>query len=176
MPKYAANPEPVQRIKTLPDLVAYLRDELGWPIAPDTVADDLTFDWSADELRLAGGQAARLQGGAVRQLRPFVPGRRPALGHFPRRVRRYAGVPHLPAPNSARPRPQPPARPQPPVLAAGKPPLHLRHRRLRALHFRPFQRRPGPPRQTGHLRLAQGQRLPAHPHRAQSAVPRLAQG
>ena len=74
MPKYAANPEPVQRIKTLPDLVAYLRDELGWPISPETVADDLTFDWSADELRLAGGQAARLRGGALRQLRPFVPG------------------------------------------------------------------------------------------------------
>jgi hypothetical protein len=74
MPKYAANPEPVQRIKTLPDLISYLRDELGWPIAPDTVADDLTFDWSADELRMAGGQAARLQGGAVRQLRPFVLG------------------------------------------------------------------------------------------------------
>ena len=74
MPKYAANPEPVQAIKTLPDLIAYLRDELGWPISPDGVAEDLTFDWSADELRLAGGQAARLQGGVVRQLRPFVPG------------------------------------------------------------------------------------------------------
>jgi hypothetical protein len=74
MPKYAANPEPVQNIKTLADLIAYLRDELGWPISPDTVADDLTFDWSADELRMAGGQAARLQGGTVRQLRPFVPG------------------------------------------------------------------------------------------------------
>jgi len=74
MPKYAANPEPVQRIKTLPDLIAYLRDELGWPISPDTVVDDLTFDWSADELRLACGQAARLRGGTVRQLRPFVPG------------------------------------------------------------------------------------------------------
>ena len=53
MPKYAANPEPVQRIKTLADLIAYLRDELGWPISPDSVSDDLTFDWSADELRLA---------------------------------------------------------------------------------------------------------------------------
>jgi methylase of polypeptide subunit release factors len=74
MPKYAANPEPVQRIKTLADLVAYLRDELGWPISPDGVTDDLTFDWSADELRLAGGQATRLRGGTVRQLRPFVPG------------------------------------------------------------------------------------------------------
>ena len=74
MPKHAANPEPVQAIKTLTDLIAYLRDELGWPISQDTVADDLTFDWSADELRLAGGHGARLQGGTVRQLRPFVPG------------------------------------------------------------------------------------------------------
>jgi hypothetical protein len=74
MPKYAANPEPVQRIKTLADLISYLRDELGWPISPDGVTDDLTFDWSADEIRLAGVQGARLRGGAVRQLRPFVPG------------------------------------------------------------------------------------------------------
>jgi hypothetical protein len=74
MPKYAANPEPVQRIKTLPDLISYLRDELGWPIFPDTVADDLTFDWSGDELRLAAGHGARLKDGVVRQLRPFVPG------------------------------------------------------------------------------------------------------
>ena len=74
MPKYAANPEPIQAIKTLPDLIAYLRDELGWPISPDGVTDDLTFDWSADELRLASGQAVTLQGGAFRQLRPFVPG------------------------------------------------------------------------------------------------------
>jgi predicted transcriptional regulator len=74
MPKYAANPEPVQRIKTLADLTAYLRDELGWPISPDSVSDDLTFDWSGNELRLAGAHEARLQDGAVRQLRPFVPG------------------------------------------------------------------------------------------------------
>ena len=74
MPKFASNPEPVQRIQSLPDLIAYLRDELGWPISLETVIEDLTFDWSANDLRLAEGQGARLQGGAVRQLRPFVPG------------------------------------------------------------------------------------------------------
>ncbi len=30
MPKYAANSEPIQRIKTLANLVAYLRDAFGW--------------------------------------------------------------------------------------------------------------------------------------------------
>ena len=74
MPRYAANPEPVQRISSLADLLAYLRDELGWPIFQATVIDDLTFAWSANDRRLAEGQGARLQGGAVRQLRPFAPG------------------------------------------------------------------------------------------------------
>ena len=47
MPRYAANPEPVRRISSLADLLAYLRDKLGWPISQETVIDDLTFDWSA---------------------------------------------------------------------------------------------------------------------------------
>lgn len=54
MPKYAANPKPVRRINSLADLLAYLRDELGWPISANTVGDDLTFDWSADDPRLEG--------------------------------------------------------------------------------------------------------------------------
>ena len=49
MPRYAANPEPVQRISSLADFIAYLREELGWPISHETVIDDLTFDWSAND-------------------------------------------------------------------------------------------------------------------------------
>jgi alkylated DNA repair dioxygenase AlkB len=70
----AIDPDHLRAVKTFPALVSYLRDTLDWPIDPDTVLDDLTFDWSSDELRLADGHAARLQGGTVRQLRPFVPG------------------------------------------------------------------------------------------------------
>jgi len=73
MPRYLDSPR-LRQVANLPGLIAYLRDELGWPISSDTVIDDLTFDWSANDLRLADGQRARLQGGAVRQLRPFVPG------------------------------------------------------------------------------------------------------
>jgi len=41
------------QVANLSDLIGYLRDELGWPIAPDTVIDDLTFDWSAMVLVIA---------------------------------------------------------------------------------------------------------------------------
>ena len=46
MPKHAADPEPVQRISSLADLVACLRDGLGWPIAPHAIADGLSFVWA----------------------------------------------------------------------------------------------------------------------------------
>ena len=42
-------------IKRFDQLIAYLRDEMGWPIARDSFedVDDLFYDFSADELRRA---------------------------------------------------------------------------------------------------------------------------
>lgn len=66
----------LREIKTLPSLVKFLRDELEWPVEDEALADadDMTFDWSADSLRLKTSQRERLTGGRVRQLRDFVPG------------------------------------------------------------------------------------------------------
>jgi hypothetical protein len=60
--------ERLQSINTFPELVNYLRDELEWPIV-DCEPDDLTFDWSADTLRVAEHHASAISGGVVRQLR-----------------------------------------------------------------------------------------------------------
>ena len=50
------SPEALGAIAGLPHLLAYLRDELGWPI-PDGTPDELTFDWTADSLRVSGAQS-----------------------------------------------------------------------------------------------------------------------
>jgi hypothetical protein len=48
MPRFLDSPR-LRQVANLSDLIAYLRDELGWPIAPDTVLEDLTFDWSGTD-------------------------------------------------------------------------------------------------------------------------------
>lgn len=61
----------VQSISNFPQLVEYLRTELGWPIQ-DGEVEDLTFDWDADSLRVGGQSAGVLSGGVVRQLRSMT--------------------------------------------------------------------------------------------------------
>jgi hypothetical protein len=56
------------------DLFAFLRDDLNWPLPEDALADEVTFDWSGDDLRLQDGATQKLKGGTIRQLRPLVPG------------------------------------------------------------------------------------------------------
>jgi len=61
---------PLGAIRTFPQLVKYLRDELGWPIESDDF-EELTFDWDpATELGLDAKTAAKVQ--EVKQLRPFL--------------------------------------------------------------------------------------------------------
>jgi hypothetical protein len=62
------------KIDSADGLLAFLHDELDWPIPDNAVADELTFDWSGSELRLAEQYAQRLHSGSVRQLRPLVQG------------------------------------------------------------------------------------------------------
>ena len=57
-------------ISRFDQLVAYLQNELGWPIATDDF-DDLTFDYTPQELGINDSVAARIL--SIRRLRPLVP-------------------------------------------------------------------------------------------------------
>ncbi len=59
------------RIKTFPQLIAYLRDEMGWPIANGEAFEDLTFDYTAEELGIDSKSAAKIQ--EIKRLRPLSP-------------------------------------------------------------------------------------------------------
>lgn len=60
-------------IKRFDQLIAYLRDDMGWPIARDSFEDvnDLFYDFTADELGIDPKTAAKIQ--EIRRLRPLSP-------------------------------------------------------------------------------------------------------
>ncbi len=60
--------ERLRGIKTLPQLLAYLRDELDWPIGSADV-DDVTFEYSREELGLDPKHVAGVK--EIKQLRPL---------------------------------------------------------------------------------------------------------
>ena len=62
--------ERLARIRRFDQLVAYLRDELDWPISSDNF-EDLTFDYTAEELGIDTKNAAKIQ--EIKRLRPLVP-------------------------------------------------------------------------------------------------------
>ena len=47
-------------IRTFPQLIAYLRDEMGWPIERIEI-DDLTFEYSSAELGIDSRSAAKIE-------------------------------------------------------------------------------------------------------------------
>src|SRR5438874_11058635 len=55
------------------ELLSFLRDDLNWPIPEDAISDELTFDWTNEDLRLPEYAAERLRGGTIHQVRPLVP-------------------------------------------------------------------------------------------------------
>ena len=57
-------------IRRFDQLVAYLRDELDWPIDSDDF-EELTFDYTPDELGIDAKNAAKIQ--EIKRLRPLVP-------------------------------------------------------------------------------------------------------
>ena len=63
--------ERLARIRRFDQLVAYLRDELDWPIDSDDF-EDLTFEYTAEELGIEAKNAAKIQ--EIKRLRPLVPG------------------------------------------------------------------------------------------------------
>src|SRR5437868_9654676 len=66
------NENAVRNVQDFPSLVSLLDGELGWQnLDPSLPAEDVTFAWTGEELRLSGPGADRLDGGVVRQLRPL---------------------------------------------------------------------------------------------------------
>jgi len=61
------------KIKSFTQLIAYLRDEMGWPIARDSfeVVEDLFYDFTADELGIDPKTAAKIE--SIKRLRPLSP-------------------------------------------------------------------------------------------------------
>ena len=57
-------------IRRIDQLVAYLRDELGWPIDSDDF-EELTFEYTPDELGIDAKNAAKIQ--EIKRLRSIVP-------------------------------------------------------------------------------------------------------
>ncbi|WLB48301.1 hypothetical protein QIH93_10075 [Bradyrhizobium ottawaense] len=59
------------KIKRFDQLIAYLRDEMGWPIARDSFEDvnDLFYDFTAAELGIDAKNAAKIQ--EIKRLRPL---------------------------------------------------------------------------------------------------------
>ena len=62
--------ERLAKIRRFDQLVAYLRDELGWPIDSDDF-EELTFEYTPDELGIDAKNAAKIQ--EIKRLRPLVP-------------------------------------------------------------------------------------------------------
>ena len=63
--------ERLAHIRRFDQLVAYLRDELGWPIDSDDF-EELTFEYTPEELGIDSKNAAKIQ--EIKRLRPLVPG------------------------------------------------------------------------------------------------------
>lgn len=61
----------LRQVHTIPALVQYLHDELGWPVNVDDWEDNL-FDWQPDELNLKAEHEVKVN--AIKQLRPLVSG------------------------------------------------------------------------------------------------------
>src|SRR6266851_6981344 len=61
------------KIKRFDQLIAYLRDEMGWPIARDSFEDvnDLFYDFTAEELGIDPKTAAKIE--SIKRLRPLSP-------------------------------------------------------------------------------------------------------
>lgn len=58
-------------IRRFDQLVAFLRDEMGWPLENGSSFEDLTFDYLPDELGIDSKTAAKIQ--EIKRLRPLSP-------------------------------------------------------------------------------------------------------
>ena len=58
----------LREIRTFPQLVAYLRDEMGWPIGSEDF-EELTFEYTPEELGIDAKNTAKIQ--EIKRLRPL---------------------------------------------------------------------------------------------------------
>ncbi len=63
--------EKLARIKRFDQLIAYLRDEMGWPLDHGGDFEEITFDYTPEELGIDPKNAARIQ--EIKRLRPLTP-------------------------------------------------------------------------------------------------------
>ncbi len=59
----------LRQIKTFKQLIPFLVEELNWPIDEDLAHEDITFEWTPDELNLT--DEAKVGIGSITQLRPL---------------------------------------------------------------------------------------------------------
>jgi len=59
----------LSEIKHFKQLIAYLRDEMGWPIEADSKFDELTYEYTATELGIDDKSAAEIK--EIKRLRPL---------------------------------------------------------------------------------------------------------
>lgn len=59
----------LSEIKQFKQLIAYLRDEMGWPINSDSEFDELTYEYTTTELGIDDKSAAQIQ--EIKRLRPL---------------------------------------------------------------------------------------------------------
>ncbi|MCX6654407.1 MAG: hypothetical protein NTY03_04715, partial [Candidatus Bathyarchaeota archaeon] len=55
-------------IKRFDQLIAYLRDEMGWPIESDDFEEELTYEYTPEELGIDAKNAAKIE--SIKRLRP----------------------------------------------------------------------------------------------------------
>lgn len=60
----------LRNIHTFPQLIKFLRDELDWPIESDDF-EELTFDYTPEELGIDAASAAKIEKNGIKRLRPL---------------------------------------------------------------------------------------------------------
>jgi type I restriction-modification system DNA methylase subunit len=70
----AITEEAVRRIRDQKTLLEFFERELHWPLPENPVIDDVTFEWTAADLRLSASAQQHLAHGSIKQLRPVVDG------------------------------------------------------------------------------------------------------
>src|ERR1700722_16660262 len=62
--------EALRGIRTFPQLIKFLRDEMDWPIESDDF-EELTFDYTPEELGIDTAVAAKIEKNGIKRLRPL---------------------------------------------------------------------------------------------------------
>ena len=70
-PQFDPSAEKLRQVQTIPALVKYLDEELGWPVGVDDW-EDAVYDWQPEELNLKVEHQVAIN--SIKQLRPLVTG------------------------------------------------------------------------------------------------------